>query len=396
MTRRLYLQDPYTTSFDADVVETRETDDGPALVFAETYFYPESGGQPFDLGTIDGVPVKTIVETDDDTVLHVVERSTGKPRVHCEIDPQRRRDHMQQHSGQHILSAAFVRELDAQTISFHLGTSVSTIDLDKPLTGVDVERAERAANAITRSAVPIRSRVVSGEAAREMDLRKAPPAGDSLRIVEVEGFDQQACCGTHPRSSGEVAPIVVRGVEKLGAGSRVTFLCGDRALADYHDAISRVRSLTSVLSSAEADLVETASRLQDERKAMGKELRKLKNDTLSREAESWMNEASELGDVQLLVKATSDLDPAELRALATRLVEPPGRIVLLGSVADGRAHLVFARSEDGRDDMGALIRAAISAVDGRGGGSPAIAQGGGPVTSGLDAALATAKKLLVT
>lgn len=397
MTRRLYLQDPYTTSFDADVVETRQTDDGPAWVFAETYFYPESGGQPFDLGTIAGVQVKKIVETEDDTVLHVVDRVTDATRVHCEIDGARRRDHMQQHSGQHILSAAFVSAADAHTTSFHLGANVSTIDVDKTtLTVEDIDRAERAANEIARRGVTIRSRIVTQDEACELDLRKPPPAGNALRIVEVEGFDQQACCGTHPRSTSEVAPIVVRSVEKVKDGTRVVFLCGERVLADYHDTVSRVRSLASVLSSAEADLVDTATRLQDERKAMGKALRKLENETLLREAESWMNESVELDGVHVLAKTTSELGPAELRALATRLVETSGRIVLLGSVADGRAHLVFARSEDGRADMGALIRGALSAVDGRGGGSPSIAQGGGPEIAGLDNALAAAKQLLVS
>ncbi len=397
MTRRLYLQDPYTSSFEADIVEIRETQDGPALIFAETYFYPESGGQPFDLGTIDGVPVTKILETDDDAVLHVVETVPGATRVHCEIDADRRRDHMQQHSGQHILSAAFATTSGAQTTSFHLGANVSTIDLDKsPLTVDDIERAERAANDVARRGVSIRSRIVSRDEARELELRKPPPAGDALRIVEIDGFDQQACCGTHPRSSSEVAPIVVRSSEKIKGGSRIVFLCGGRAIADYRDTVSRIRSLTSVLSSTEAGLVDTAARLQDERKSMGKELRKLRSQTLSTEAESWMDESTEHGSMRVLAKRCSDLDPTQLRALATRLVETSGRIVLLGSVAHRRAHLVFARSEDVGADMGALIRGAIGAVDGRGGGSPAVAQGGGPNTEGLDEALTAAMQRIVT
>ena len=131
MTKRLYLVDPYITSFDADITEARETDDGPAVVFEATYFYPESGGQPFDLGTIAGIRVNRVVETVDGTVLHVLERLPNEKRVHCEIDHERRRDHMQQHSGQHILSAAFVDQLDANTTSFHLGAKVSTIDVDR-------------------------------------------------------------------------------------------------------------------------------------------------------------------------------------------------------------------------------------------------------------------------
>lgn len=397
MTKRLYLEDPYVSSFDADIIETRKTDEGVAVILEETYFYPESGGQPFDLGTIDGVPVTKIVETDDDIVLHFVERPPTATRAHCVIDAERRRDHMQQHSGQHILSAAFVHEAGANTTSFHLGAKISTIDLDKaPLTQDDVGSAERSANAVARRAVPIRSSFVSAERARTLELRKPPPEGERLRIVEVEGFDNQACCGTHPSSSSEVTPIVVRSFEKFKDGTRVEFVCGDRALADYHESVSRVRTLTSVLSSAEADLVETATKLQAERKSMGKELGKLKNQVLLSSAESWMDDAVELDGRSVLVKRAGELGPGELRALAQKLAEQPARVILLGSVADGRAHLVFARSDDAKGtDMGALLRSAVDAVDGRGGGSPEVAQGGGPKTEGLSDALAIAKKLLV-
>ncbi len=397
MTKRLYLHDPYVTSFDADIIETRETDEGPAVIFEETYFYPESGGQPFDLGTIDGVPITRIVETEDDAVLHFVERLPERSRVHCEIDAARRHDHMQQHSGQHILSAAFVHEADAETMSFHLGAKVSTIDLDKsPLSRDDIERAERAANAVARCGVPIRSSFVTCDEARELKLRKPPPEGENLRIVEVQGFDCQACCGTHPHSSGEVSPIVVRSFEKFKDGTRVEFLCGERALVDYRDTVARIRSLASVLSSSEAALVDTATKLQHERKSMGKELRRLKNQVLLTDAESWMDEATDVGGRSVLVKEAAELGPGELRALAQKLVAKPGRIILLGSVADGRAHLVFARSDNTDADMGALLRDAVEAVDGRGGGSPEIAQGGGPNTDGVADGLDVAMKLLVS
>ena len=396
MTKRLYLEDPYVTAFDADVVETRETEDGPAVVFTETHFYPESGGQPFDLGTIDGVPVTKVVETDDKTVLHILERLPGSTRVHCEIDENRRRDHMQQHSGQHILSAAFVRELDTNTTSFHLGAQISTIDLDRrPLTRDDVARAERAANDVARRGVAIKSIFVTGDEARSLELRKPPPEGESLRIVEVAGFDHQACCGTHPRSSSEVSPIVVRGFEKFKDGTRVEFVCGDRALADYHESVSRVRALASVLSSSEADLVDTATKLQAERKSMSKELAKLKSRALLADAESWMAKAAEIGEWRVLIDHVEALGPGEMRVLAQKLVEKPSRIVLLGAVDDGRAHLVFARSKDTDADMNALLRAALGVVAGRGGGSAEIAQGGGPNTAGIDDALAAAKRLLV-
>jgi alanyl-tRNA synthetase len=383
VTERLYLRDPYCTEFEANVIERRETDDGLALVLAETYFYPESGGQPYDLGFIDDIPVTRVLEAEAESVLHFVERMPENARVRCRIDWKRRRDHMQQHSGQHILSAAFVREASANTVSFHLGAATSTIDLDKtPLSPADVERAEAAANEAVRRGLSIQSRFVSSTDSKDLDLRKPPPDAETLRIVDVEGFDQQACCGTHPRSTAEVGPIVVRGLEKFKQGTRVEFLCGERALTDYRTSVARIRSLASVLSSAEADLVATAKKLQDERKSMGKELSRLRSEVLLSRAEEW------IGEGKLLVKVVEDAGPSELRLVAAALTETkPHRIVLLGAVADSRAHLVFACSESVDADMGALLKRSLPAVDGKGGGSRRIAQGGGSRVEGLSEAL---------
>jgi len=400
MTKRLYLEDPYVTSFDAEIIETRQTDEGPAVIFEQTYFYPESGGQPFDLGTIGGVPItqiQIIEDADADTILHVLERLPESSHVHCKIDAPRRHDHMQQHAGQHILSAAFVHELDADTTSFHLGATVSTIDIDQsPLTRDDIERAEKAANTVVRRAVPIRSRFVTADEARSLKLRKPPPESDEVRMVEIEGFDDQPCCGTHPRSSAEISPIVVRSFEKYKDGTRVEFLCGERALVDYRDTVARIRSIASVLSSSETELVDTATKLQNDRKSMGKELGKLKSQALLADAESWMDAARDVGGRSVLVKHARELGPGELRSVAQKLVEKPDRVILLGSVADGRAHLVFARSDNTDADMGALLREAVDAVDGRGGGSPQMAQGGGANTDGVADALDVAMKRLVS
>lgn len=391
-TERLYLEDPYTLEFEAEVLERLETGEGRALVFASTFFYPESGGQPYDLGFIDGIPVTRVVETPEHTVLHYVERFPERDRVLCRIDGRRRRDHMQQHSGQHILSAAFVKEAGANTTSFHLGAETSTIDLDQsPLTREQIARAEEAANETVRKALPIRSHFVAPAEARTFDLRKPAPDAEILRIVEVEGFDQQACCGTHLRSSAEVGPIVVRGSEKFKQGTRVEFLCGDRALADYRTTVSRIRSLASVLSSAEAELVSTAETREEERKAMAKELERIRRELLLFQVEDWMSESA---DGKLLVKVVQDAGPAELRAAATALTSKPGRVVLLGSIEGGRAHLVFGCSESVEADMGAVLKEAAPLVEGRGGGSARIAQGGGPRTDGLPAALEKAASLV--
>ncbi len=391
-TERLYLTDPYTLEFEADVLERLETAEGRALVFPSTYFYPESGGQPHDLGSIDAVPVIRVVETPEHRVLHYVEKFPAGDRVRCRIDGGRRRDHMQQHSGQHILSAAFVKEVGANTTSFHLGPVSCTIDLDKPgLSDEDIARAEESANGAVRRALPIRSHFVAPSEAGAFDLRKPAPDAETLRIVEVESFDSQACCGTHPRSTAEVGPIVVRGSERFKQGTRVEFLCGDRALADYRASVARIRALASVLSSTEAELVTTAEKLREERKTVGKELDRVRHDLLLSRVEDWMAESA---DGRLLVKEVPDVGPAELRAAANALTAGPGRIVLLGSVEGGRAHLVFGCSEAVEADMGALLKEAAPDVEGRGGGSARMAQGGGPKTEGLRSALEKAAALV--
>jgi alanyl-tRNA synthetase len=294
---------------------------------------------------------------------------------------------MQQHSGQHILSAAFMKEAGAQTTSFHLGASISTIDLDKPdLSEEDVERAERSANEAVRRALPIASRFVDARETSSLELRKAPPPAESLRIVEVEGFDRQACCGTHPRTTAEVGPIVTRSSERFKQGTRVEFLCGERALRDYRASVGRIRSLASVLSSSEADLVATVEKREEDRKTMGKELERLRGELVLYRAESWMSEASSLGSNLVLAKIL-DASPSELRAAANELTKKPGRIVLLGSFFEGRAHLVFAASESVPADMGALLKACVGEVEGKGGGSARIAQGGGTRIEGLKAAI---------
>jgi alanyl-tRNA synthetase len=332
------------------------------------------------------------VETPDHRVLHFVERFPEGERVSCRIDGERRRDHMQQHSGQHILSAAFVREAGASTTSFHLGAETSTIDLDRsPIAPEQVALAESAANDTVRRALPIKSHFVAPAEARTFDLRKPAPEAEVLRIVEVLGFDQQACCGTHPRSTAEVGPVVVRGWERFKQGTRVEFLCGDRALADHRTAVRRVRTLASVLSASEVDLVATAEKREEERKTMGKELERLRRELLLLRVEEWMSESA---DGKLLVRVVPEIGPAELRAAATALTEKPGRVVLLGAVEGGRAHLVFGRSESVEGDMGAILKAVAPEVEGRGGGNPRMAQGGGSRTEGLPAALEKAAALV--
>jgi len=391
MTRKLYLGDPYRTTFEGRIVRRVETPDGPAVVLEETYFYPESGGQPHDLGTFDGISVRRIEEQGDD-VLHILTEMPDRDRVVCVVDGKRRRDHMQQHSGQHILSAAFLQVAGAPTLSFHLGSTTSTIDLDASVLAEEVlQAAEHQANLAVRNATAIRSYFVQPEEAARLELRKTPDVEGTLRVVEVEGVDRQACCGTHPRNAAEVGPILIRGAERLKNGTRVEFVCGDRALGDYHVSIQRLRALSRALSASPEALVQAATHLVEEKTSLRKSLLSLREEIIQHRARQLAEGAVRSS---VIVQQVADVTPGELRQLGIYLTQEPGRVACLGCTADQRAHLVFARSADVTRDMADLLRHSLGAVDGQGGGSVHIAQGGGPRVEGLPEALQLARRVL--
>jgi len=228
MTERLHGNDPYLLEFDAAVVARREHEGRPAVVLDRTAFYAESGGQPWDTGTLGDARVVAVVEDGPD-VLHVLDRPLTGERVHGRVDAERRRDHMQQHHGQHLLSKAFVEVVQAETLAFHLGSSDTTIDLDRLVTEDVARAAEKRTNEVVWTACPVRVSVLSADQARASGSE--PPEGvlSGIRIVEAEGFDRQPCGGTHPRSTAEVGVVLVTALERYKGGTRVHFVCGDRA-----------------------------------------------------------------------------------------------------------------------------------------------------------------------
>src|SRR5260221_4321494 len=244
---RLYYTDAYLIEFDAVVRDVARKDDQWEIVLDRTAFYPTSGGQPFDTGTIGEAKVTDVFDAEDGNVTHVVDRELEKNcRVRGQIDWHRRFDHMQQHTGQHLLSAAFEREAAAKTVSFHLGTSSATIDLDRDLNADQIARAEAAANDAFSEDREVRIRFITAAEATKLPLRKDPARTRDLRIIEITDYDMSAYCGTHVCRTGAIGMIAIAGVERFKGGLRVEFVCGERALrAD--------RSLT--------DSVSTGSRL---------------------------------------------------------------------------------------------------------------------------------------
>ena len=400
MTERLYYLDSYRRAFEARVIELLPLSHAVHVVLDRTAFYPSGGGQPHDTGTLNGIPVVGVAEREQDqAILHVVSLQAEdelRPgdQAQGQVDWARRFDHMQQHTGQHILSQAFVQTVGADTVGFHLSTDYSTIDLNRDALGEgDLMRAEALANQIIFEDRPVVARFLEPEEVRALPLRKAPPARERVRVVQVEDFDWSACGGTHVARTGEIGLIKIVRNERRGAETRITFLCGRRAMTHYRMLHSLTRDLALQLSVGVEELPQTIERLQTEARAARKERDRLHELLLDQEAGALIHGAQTTGMVQLVHHIFEMRDVDELRRLAGRLVSQPGMVALLG-MRGPKAQLVFARSADLDYDMRPLLQAACRRLGGGGGGSPEMAQGGGPQPEYIDEALQHATHLL--
>jgi alanyl-tRNA synthetase len=427
MIQRLYYDNVYQQEFQAQVLERVTVGNRLGLILDKTCFYPTSGGQPHDQGTLNGLPVSDVFEREHDgAVVHVIggevegpalskagpepfdgvysERSRtaqDKPSrrgegetVHGQIDWERRFDHMQQHTGQHILSQAFLRLLDAETVGFHLGADASTIDVDKaPLEAAQLDEVEKLANTVVFADRPVRAYFVDQDRMKDLALRKQPMVTGPIRIVEVEGFDLSPCGGTHVKAAGEVGPIVITKSERRGSETRVEFLCGGRALADYRRQRRIVSELANQFSVGDWELVEAVNRLVEEAKRHRKELNVAKDQLLDYEAARLWAEAEERGGLRIVRAVLFEGDGGTLKGLAQRLAKREACVALLGLKGD-RAQLAFARSADLSYDMSALLKGACKIIGGGGGGRPDMAQGGGPAGDRLEEALEFALEAL--
>jgi alanyl-tRNA synthetase len=385
VTVKLYETDPYLTLFEAQVVGRRTHDGRPAVVLDRTAFFPEGGGQPWDKGRLDAALVSAVVESGGE-ILHVLDAPLTADQVRGEVDWPRRRDHMQQHHGQHLLSRALVVEAGAATVSFHLGAEVSSVDLDREVSADRIVAAVAAANEVVWAGRPVQTAVLDRAEALARGVAVPDEAGDAVRIVDVEGFDRQPCCGTHPRRTSEVGFVLALDHERYKGGTRLHFACGHRALGAAHRQGTLLRQLAGRLSAPVEGAGEALERLQAQVADGEKRAKELTERLVDAEAARL---AGAEGSVVTAVYA--GWDPADLRQLALRVVAQRPCLALLGS-RSGKAHLVFAQSEGLPHDVPALLQRAAQSLGGRGGGRGNVAQGGSERTDGLEAALEAAAR----
>jgi len=400
MTERLYYTDSFLAEFDAEVVDVIENSGSPmAVVLDRSAFYPESGGQPFDTGSlvVDGAQKISITEVQEDKhggVLHYLEAGAKLQkgtRVRGIIDFERRHDHMQQHSGQHLLSAAFVRLFETPTVSFHLGADFSTIDLAaKALTHGQIEKAQELANSVVTEDRPVQVRVVSLEEALALGVRKLPPLErEQLRLIDIRDFDLTACGGTHVHSTGQIGPVLLRKTEKVKPGLRVEFVCGNRAVTAAGHDYQTLSESAGILSTHISEVPQQIRKVLDEARALHKQQHLLLEELAEFHAARLLSEAPENAGFKLVQKIFADRKLGFVKVLAQKLTRnPSAAVVALLASTDEQCSLVFAQSPGFRFDMGTLMKEAAAKLGGRGGGSKDMAQGGAPDASLLGAVLA--------
>ncbi|HEX8815665.1 MAG TPA: DHHA1 domain-containing protein [Terriglobales bacterium] len=391
MTERLYYHDSFLYEFDADVIESRARTDGEsrrAIVLNRTAFYPTSGGQAFDMGWIvpagnpdQKIRIEEVADGEDGRVLHFVggegDLAAGTS-VHGLIDAERRRDHMQQHSGQHVLSAAFIRLFDMPTVSFHMGADYCSIDLDtKSLSSTQIEAAEALANDVVTQDRGVAIRFVTQEEAKNLGLRKIPPAErEKLRLIDIDDFDLTACGGTHVASTGQIGSILLRKTEKVRQGWRVEFVCGQRAVATARRDYTTLAEAAGILSGHIWEVPQQVRKLQEESRNSKKSREELLEEIADLHAAQLLASATMTGSRKVMVQTFGDRDLAFIKLLAQRLVRRGENVVALVGTTNAPAALVFAQSAGQPFDMNALMKETLAQLGGRGGGSKDMAQGG--------------------
>jgi alanyl-tRNA synthetase len=374
MTERLYYSDCYLREFPARVVEI--SDDGRRVFLDRTAFYPTSGGQPFDIGTLGGIAVREVLD-EGDRVAHLLDAPLATGEVTGEIDWTRRFDHMQQHTGQHLLSAVFEELFAISTVSFHMGSVLSTIDISAAaLEAKQVERVEERCAEIVAEARPVM--ITFEDASRDLGLRKASERTGTLRIVSIEGLDRSACGGTHLRSTAEIGPLQIRKLEKIRGTMRVEFVCGLRALRAARSDFRLLSELSRTLSAPFDDVPELVAAQIEKAKALEKASLRLSTELAKREGGELHHATAPGEDGIRRVVQKGVIDDA-VRARAQAFIAG-GKAVFL-AVSEDPPSVLLAASADSGLHAGNRVKEAVAAAGGRGGGNQTLAQGSVPAAA---------------
>ena len=388
-TERIYYNEPDLLEFDANVVDVLDLDGRVGVILDRTAFYPTSGGQPNDVGTLGGIELVDCYEDEKSgNIIHVL---TGKPdtsRVLGQVDANRRRDHMEQHSGQHVLSRAFVELFDWPTVSFHLGVATCTIDLGVDAVRRDqLDQAENLANRIVQENHIVAIRYLPQDNIADAGLRKPTDRTGDIRVIDISGFDSSACGGTHVRRTHEIGSVLITGASRAKKQTRVEFLCGNRVLRHARAAHRALEAISQTISLSLFDTPEGVATVWRDLQQSRKRIEDLESRLIDYEAAGF----PVVDGVAKGVFTDRGIDA--LKQLALRVASRPATAVLFGDQSD-QLRVVFARSSDLGVDVSAILKQTIEHFGGRGGGRPDLAQAGGLTAPSAEAVLEFAERLV--
>lgn len=380
MTERLYLENPYLREIEGRITNKTYKDGKYYIELNRTIFYPHlSGGQPGDSGTINGVPLEEVYEENGE-IIHVVNENIHSNKVTLNIQWNNRLDNMQQHTGQHLLSASFYKLYNGETIGFHLGKDYVYIDVDLPnLTKEDANRIEIYANKIITSNFEIKAYYIEKHEIDTIPVRKEPPVNSNIRIVEIDNIDFSLCAGTHLKSTGEIGLIKIRKWEHYKGNIRVEFICGNRALYDYMWKNKSINDISLLLSSKDKDSFEKVQLLYDQKTELEKENRKIKEDLNRYKAKEIFESAFKIKDISFVSRLFEDKDLKEIVQIASYLSKKDNLVQIYGLKNSNTGQFLINISENIDINLKDILKKLPSEFNVKGGGTKDNIQGKVPL-----------------
>lgn len=386
---KLYYIDQYIKEFTAEIEEIIEKDSKFHVLLDKTAFFPGGGGQPCDLGVIGDHEVLDVYE-EEGNVYHVLSKKPIKiHKVKCRIDWKRRFDYMQQHLAQHTLSGCFFKLFNHNTAGIHLGKDISTIDIVGELTEEQIREAEVYANDMIGEGLKVEFLFPEKRELKKMGLRRdLPKTNEKIRVVKIENLDINACCGIHPENTIELQCIKLKRAEKHKGNTRIEFLAGRRAINDYFVKDDFSKKICKFLSCNENEAVNSIKNLNDEVKNLINKNKSLSLEISEYKGKELIDNAEKINSISVIKEIYEDEDVKYVSKLSSKLTEKDDVISLMAVKNNDRVNLIFAASKNIKNiDMNILLKDAITLIDGRGGGSKFLAQGGGKNNNNLDSVL---------
>ena len=395
MTRKLYWENPYLHETEASIIKKEKKEGKYHVRLDRTIFYPDmSGGQPGDVGTINGERVIETIEHEDG-LTHILESQVTGPKVKLSIQSDHRFDMMQQHTGQHLLSGVLYNLLGGETISFHLGKDYSSIDVT--LTDMDHEEAsnvEALCNRIIQSNFKVKTYIVNQEKLRLLPVRKSPSVDTNIRMVEIDGFDYSPCGGTHVNHTGELGLLKITKWDHYKGNLRIQFLTGQRAFVDYSSKFKSVRSISNLLSSSDDNIEAKVEKILMDKINLEKEVRSGREELISARSSVLVEGSEKIGDMSLISKVYDNFDFKALSHLGSHISNNYERVVQIYGISnDGLGQFIISKSKDISIDLGNVYKQLAGEFKLKGGGNTNTVQGSVP-TVNLDSLLQRAREII--